>query len=1403
VAGPVSEGSPEPLGLTLDRTGANVAVYSAHAEAIELCLFDADGEAEIERLRLPARTGPVFHGHFEGIAAGQRYAFRAYGRYAPKEGNRFNPAKLLADPHALILDRPFAFSPVLLDYRLDAPAGDFLPEGTDSAPFMPKAIAAAPAPAPKRRRARKPWADTVIYELHVRGFTMLHPLVPEALRGTFAGLAHPAAIEHLAKLGVTCVEIMPAAAWVDEQHLHAAGLTNYWGYNPVTLMSPDPRLAPGGWAEIAACVGALQAAGIEVIVDVVLNHTGEGDQFGPALSLRGLDNSSYYRLMPQDPLVPVNETGCGNTLALDRPPVVRLAMDALRAWATFGGVDGFRFDLATTLGRRADGFDAAAPLLTAIAQDPVLRELRLIAEPWDLGLGGYRIGAFPSGWGEWNDKFRDSMRKFWRGDAGLLGEAATRFCGSADLFGSSRPPSRGVNFIVAHDGFTLADLVSYESKHNEANGEDNRDGTDGNYSWNNGEEGDTADPAIRAARRRDQRNLLAALLLARGTPMLAMGAEAGHSQGGNNNAYAQDNTIAWLDWCACDKALAAFAARLTSFRAAHPALTRDRYLTGEAFDSSLVPDVEWRKASGEPMQPEDWVAGRTLIAALFAPELDGRPADRVVAVLHAGPEPIEVVLPDTRTGACWRASLDTAREDSDAGGGLFAGGASVRIEARSVAVFEEQTGEGVDASGRAGRSGVTSALLDRVARAAGIRSNWHDIHGKEHTVPDATKQALLADMGFAAGSNAEARESLGRLADWESRRFLPPTLSGHEGETIALRIAAEGSRLPGALILEREDGSTEPLRLDPGSLDFGSVAALDGRHVATALAGLPAQTRGRYRIFDESAPELACHLTVAPRRCYLPQRPAGSPRLSGIATQLYALRRKGDQGAGDFTTLGEFAEMAANAGAATVGLNPLHALFSQDREHASPYYPSDRRFLDPLYIDAGMLDGPRAKAALARNADQIAALSALPDVDYPNVWALKRAILEAGFADFNHICERPIGYATRRAFEDFLERGGASLERFACFEAMSEIRKREAWSSWPGPLRDGEPGALAAFMQKNAGLVRFHLYLQWLADRQFREAAKRGRGGGSWLGFYRDLAVGAAPDGAEVWANADQFLAGTSVGAPPDPFAEGGQNWGLRAPNPLAWRRSNYQLFREVLTANMAGAGALRIDHAMGLTRLFVIPHGADADDGAYLAFPERDLFAELALESQRAACVIVGEDLGTVPWDFRATMDAANILSYRVMWFERDGAGFSPAESYPAKSVACVTTHDLPTIAGWWQGEDIREKQALGLIPREVAEAARKERAASKLAFLRAIGIETGPDYMPPLASVVAAAHEFIGRTPSLIAIAQLDDLVGEFTSVNLPGTDRERANWRRKLKGTIASFAGSIAAFHMAGLC
>ncbi len=409
----VGPGSPEPLGVTPGRGGANVAVISAHATAIELCLFDASGEREIERVALPERTGDVFHGFVGGVAAGDRYGLRAHGPYDPRAGHRFNAAKLLVDPYARALDRAFAYDPALTGGGGDRGTRD----DADSAPFVPKGIV-TPCPDPVApRRPQVPWRETILYELHLRGFTRTHPGVPEALRGTCAGLAHPTAIAHLTRLGVTTVELMPIAAAIDERHLARAGLNNYWGYNPVALFVPDPRLAPGGIDELRACVAALHAAGIEVILDVVFNHTGEGDALGPTVSLRGLDNASYYRTLPDDATRYIDDTGCGNTLALDRAPVLRLALDALRYYAQTAGVDGFRFDLATTLGRRDDGFDPAAPLLQAIAQDPVLRDLKLIAEPWDVGPGGHRLGAFPPGWGEWNDRYRDTVRRFWRGDA--------------------------------------------------------------------------------------------------------------------------------------------------------------------------------------------------------------------------------------------------------------------------------------------------------------------------------------------------------------------------------------------------------------------------------------------------------------------------------------------------------------------------------------------------------------------------------------------------------------------------------------------------------------------------------------------------------------------------------------------------------------------------------------------------------------------------------------------------------------------------------------------------------------------------------------------------------------------------------------------------------------------------
>ncbi len=681
----VQAGRPEPLGLTLSPEGANVAVFSAHAERIELCLFS---DAGVEtRIALAARTGDVHHAFVDGVRAGARYGLRAHGPYAPHDGHRFNAAKLLVDPYARALDSAFVLHPTMMGQHVDGSRND-----DDSAPWVPKAIAVPlddPWPA---ARPRVPWSDTVIYELHVRGFTRQHPQVEEPVRGTCAALAHPAVIAHLVQLGVTTVELMPLAAAIAEPHLVRAGLSNYWGYNTIGWCAPDPRLAPGGMSEVRDAVAALQRAGIEVLLDVVLNHSGEGDANGPTISLRGLDNATYYRTMPGDAARYVDDTGCGNTLAFDRAPVVQLALESLRHWAQATGADGFRFDLATTMGRRATGFDAAAPLLTAISDDPLLRALKLVAEPWDIGPGGYQAGAFPAPWGEWNDKYRDTVRRWWRGDAGITGELATRLAGSADVLRSrQRLPSRSVNFITAHDGFTLADLVSHVHKHNEANGEQNRDGTDANYSWNHGVEGVSADPRVTTARRHDVRALLATLLCSRGTPMLAMGDELGRTQHGNNNAYAQDTALAWLDWTSADPSLTQFVASLIALRHAHPALHADRWLTGTADPVTGLPDVAWFRPDGAAMSPDDWNASdtRTLIAVLT----DGASfttVDRVVLAMNGAAHDIPVLLPRPRRGYAWHQVIDTASDAPAAEQPPLPVPGSIAVAARSVSLVVER-----------------------------------------------------------------------------------------------------------------------------------------------------------------------------------------------------------------------------------------------------------------------------------------------------------------------------------------------------------------------------------------------------------------------------------------------------------------------------------------------------------------------------------------------------------------------------------------------------------------------------------------------------------------------------------------------------------------------------------------
>lgn len=643
-------GSPR-FGAFVEGAGVRFAVWSGAAERVWLCLFD--GEREVRLVMAPEGEG--VHSLFvPGLKAGSRYGFRADGPCEPQKGLWYDPDKLLVDPYAVEIDRPYVY-----DRRLAAGPG----EGVDTAPLVPKAVVRA---LPERPPTQAPLFQSggLIYELPVRAFSIRHPDVPERDRGTLRALAAPAVLDHLTKLGVAAVQLMPIAAWIDERHLPPLGLANAWGYNPVTFMALDPRLAPGGLADLRTAVVALHAAGIGVILDVVFNHTGESDAQGPTLSLRGLDARAYYRNEPDGTLA--NDTGTGNTLACDQPIVQELVLDSLRHFVRHASVDGFRFDLAPVLGRDRQGFRPDAPLLVAMRADPILADRVLIAEPWDIGRDGYHLGNFPPPFLEWNDRFRDDVRRFWRGDTGSIGALATRLAGSSEVFGrDGAPRTRTVNFIAAHDGMTLADLTAYAEKHNMANGEDNRDGHGENLSWNNGVEGETADADVMARRKGDVRALLATLFAARGTIMLTAGDEFGRSQSGNNNAYAQDNETTWLDWASRDALLEDFVAALSALRRATPAMSDVHFLTGQPKAGEAIPDVEWLTETGASLDVAAWQdpGRRCLVMALrdgngeggrlavlingdrhgYAFHLPQRAGYRWVAALAGGPEPAGVV----------------------------------------------------------------------------------------------------------------------------------------------------------------------------------------------------------------------------------------------------------------------------------------------------------------------------------------------------------------------------------------------------------------------------------------------------------------------------------------------------------------------------------------------------------------------------------------------------------------------------------------------------------------------------------------------------------------------------------------------------------------------------------------
>jgi glycogen operon protein len=695
----LKEGRPYPLGATFGGQGVNFALFSAHAKKVELCLFDENGRRESARLALPECTDDVWHGYLPGAGPGLLYGYRVHGPYDPLNGHRFNPNKLLIDPYARALSGPLEWNETHCGYVVGDPSGDLSFDARDNARLMPKCRVVGPAPAwDEGNILHTPRSHSVIYELHVRGYTMRHPAVGEAVRGTMAGLRHPEIIRHLRELGITAVELLPVHPFSTTRALAKAGLREFWGYNSINFFALEPRYLAGGDIEdFRRTVRAFHEAGIEVILDVVFNHTGEGDELGPTFSFRGIDNASYYCLA-QGGRRYRDDTGCGNTLNIGHPRVQQMMMDSLRYWSQDMHVDGFRFDLAVSLARPDHDFSPAAALFACILQEPALARTKLIAEPWDLGPGGYRLGGFPSRWSEWNDRFRNDARKFWRGDEGHVGDLAFRLSGSSDVFDlSKRKPTAGVNFLTAHDGFTLADLVSYDAKHNEANKENSLDGSNDNFSWNCGAEGPTGDAGIVRLRERQKRNLMATLLLSLGIPMIVAGDEFGRTQRGNNNAYCQDNEIGWVDWTELERNrdFLAFVQRLIKLRANHPVFRRSSFFLGDRTEESDIKDIVWLSPAGREMTHADWSAWQNhCLGVRYAAtsEMDTETYTRrldphaFLLLMNAGAKSVSFVLPDTGADRAWSRLIDTAGGD-DAPEAQFDPQTAFRLEAHALALF--------------------------------------------------------------------------------------------------------------------------------------------------------------------------------------------------------------------------------------------------------------------------------------------------------------------------------------------------------------------------------------------------------------------------------------------------------------------------------------------------------------------------------------------------------------------------------------------------------------------------------------------------------------------------------------------------------------------------------------------
>jgi len=1211
----ITPGDASVLGARETAEGVNFALWAPDAERIELCVFDARTLMESQRLDMPAQSDGIWHGCLAGAEAGLVYGYRAHGAWAPEQGSRFNPAKLLIDPWARQLADRFRSHPSHLDLI------DRAINPQDNGAWQLKSVV-CPDGRNLYQRPAHALNELVIYEAHVKGLSWTHPDLSDSERGGFSGLASDAVLDYLNRLGVNAIQLMPVFAFVDEPFLVERNLSNYWGYNPVCWFAPHPVY--GSPDQFRHMVRRLHAAGIEVLLDVVFNHSAESGDEGLHLNLKGLDNRGYYLLDENNQYDYLNYAGCGNTLDAASPIVQRLVLESLRYWHRDMGVDGFRFDLASSLARNREHIDFAHSLVDKIQTDPLLAEAKLIAEPWDLGPNGYQAGQFRTRFSEWNDACRDEMRDFWLQGNRPMSQLAPRLTGSRDRFHAHETgPMASIQYLCAHDGFNLRDLVSYEHKHNLANGEHNRDGHNDNRSINCGVEGSTDDPDIARERQRRMRAMLATLFCSQGVPMLFMGDEAGHSRGGNNNAYCQDNETNWFNWNAIDTDLFEFVATLISLRKANPALRLNNWIdVGD-------PAITWCKPDGTVMDEQSWHDTDHPRVSL---RLEHAPGGNAAVVLINGSEQhCRFRMPDQD----YRLVVDSSASEKSL---------PVRLEA-----------------------------------------------GSDWLVPAGSLQIAIRDE---KEISTEALESLGIQRAYEDAM---------------------------------------------GDFRCAPLASISRIRAATKKTGAMLSP-------PASDPDPCCF-----RPDFLDQ--AGKCR--GIALQLYALKSARNLGVGDFEDLRKLAESLAPIGVDFIAINPLHARCLAKPEERSPYAPVSRLAIEPIYIAV----------------DKVAQRYALP-IEFPmpagqenrqSQWVDYAAVADRKHGLLVDLCEQFFqshqGSGHFQEYQRFVEENSDWLDSYAKFEANHLAARDFAWRK----------------RLNETGLNRYLKWLQWVADAQLEDVQNVCREHGMGIGLCRDLAVGPGINGVE--AQAPCFARAIELGAPPDAFASDGQTWGVAALDPGAQELEKH--FERLIEVNTRHCGAIRIDHVMGLSRLFWIPQGMKASEGAYVNYPV-SLRHMLAAISRARQCIVIGEDLGTLPNDFRSALAGQNVFGLSVAMFEREHHNFRHPGEYRRCSMAAFATHDLPTFRGWWQGADIELRQTLGLADAERLDSDRLERSSDRERLAGMLGVSGNGE--TPSQETVFAMHRWLAETNAAMVQFQLDDLLGEADPINVPGTVNEYPNWARR---------------------